>query len=156
MGIKLLLILQNLDKLQSMGMDKWNGLLYFKNIPTSDYSKKFQKSLQIWRTLWTSIFVKKIQNTNRQKNTCAFWKHEIIIIHFSDYLWKKHLVNPLFIVLTFIWLGFLRKVLMTNNNYHKLHKSLLRYTEDIRRNQHHTAFITACLNLNEFPKGLKI
>lgn len=69
---------------------------------------------------------------------------------------RNNLVNPLFIVFTFIWLGFLRKVLMANNNYHDLHKSLLRYTEDIRRNQHYTAFITAYLNLNEFPKGLKI
>ena len=45
---------------------------------------------------------------------------------------------------------------MANSNYHKLHKSLLRYSEDIRRYQLHNAFITIYLNLNEVPKGFRI
>ena len=45
---------------------------------------------------------------------------------------------------------------MANNNYHKLNKSLLRYSEDIRRYQHHIAFIAVYLNLNEVLKFWKI
>ena len=45
---------------------------------------------------------------------------------------------------------------MANNNYHKLHKSLLRYPEEIRRYQHHITLITVYLNLNEAPKAFKI
>ena len=57
--------------------------------------------------------------------------------------------------LIFIWLGFLREVLMIDNNY-KLHKLLLCYSEGIRCYQHHIAFISVYLNFNEVQKGFKI
>ena len=44
---------------------------------------------------------------------------------------------------------------MANNNYCKLHNSLLPYSEDIRRYQHHIAFITVYLNINEGQKGFE-